>query len=117
MIKLKPFRSYNEYDVVNLFALKGITGDEGNFVKLSSSGYVSDDVWRNISLTSEANVVSQRRVLKPEVTLCTSGDDKGDVLGVLLDNVRDTNFLGVNLLWDPVRKKEMNAVVSGEAVR
>ena len=116
MIRLKPFRSYSEHDVINLFALHGTTGDEGNFAKVYSTGWVSTQDFRTINLTSEANVVSQRRVNRAEVTLCTSGDDKGDALGVLLKNVRTVDYLGRDLVYDDVRKTEMNAVVSGETL-
>lgn len=116
MIRLKPFRQVNEYDVINLFAPNSTTGDEGDFYKVRGSGYVSDDIQRTISLTSEAHVVSNRYVLKPEVTLATSGDDKGDVLGVAIKNVRATDYLGRDLLYDDTRKTEANAVLSGEAI-
>lgn len=116
MILLKPFRQVNEYDVVNLFGMNTNTGNEGDFVKVVSSGYVSDDIHRTINLTSEAHIVSQRRVLKPEVGYATSGNDKGDVLGVLLKNIRATDYLGRDLLYDDTRKTEANAVISGEAV-
>jgi hypothetical protein len=119
MINLKPFRQYSEHDVINLFSLNAGSGDEGTFVKLAGSGWVNngnDSMYRNINLTSEANIVSQRRVLRAEVALAGSGDDKGTVLGIALKNVRSVDYLGRSLVYDDVRKTEMNAVVSGEAL-
>ena len=115
MIRLKPFRADDEHDVINLFALSGTTGDEGNFVKIIGSGALLDDLWRDINLTTEANIVSQYRVLKPSIILAASGDNKGDVLGIIRKNVRTVDYLGRNLLYDDTRKTEMNAVLSGEA--
>ena len=115
MINVKPFREYDEHDVVNLFALNANSGNEGEFVSVNSSGFVNGDIYRDISLTSVSNIVSNRRVLKPEIKLATSGQDKGDVLGILLKNVRSVDYLGRDLVYDDTRKTEMNAVLSGEA--
>ena len=49
--------------------------------------------------------------------MATIGDDKRNILGVLLDNVRETDYLGRQLLYDETRAVEANAVVSGAAVR
>lgn len=118
MMKLKPLRQYSEADVINgFFALNSNTGDEGQLVSISSGWVNGTDNHRDIALTSQANVVSNRRVLKSEVKLATSGQDKGDVLGMLLVNVRSVDYLGRDLMYDDVRKVEANAVVSGEAVK
>lgn len=116
MIRLKPFRQVNEFDVINLFAMSGTTGNEGEFVKVIGSGAVFNALDRAINLTTQAHVVSQRRVLNAQVTYAASGDDKGDVLGILLKNIRTTDYLGRDLVYDDTRKTEANAVLSGEAV-
>jgi len=116
MIRLKPLRDYQQSDVINLFALNGSTGNEGEFVKVRGSGWVNGNDGRDISLSTDANVTSTYQVNRAEVQLCTSGDDKGDVMGILKKNIRATDYLGRNLIYDETRKAELNAVCSGETV-
>jgi hypothetical protein len=119
-MKLKPLQQVDEANVINgFFALNANTGDEGCFATILSSGWVNNynDMYRFVNLTSEANVVSQYRVLTSQVKLSASGDLKGaQVVGILLKNVRSVDYLGRDLRWDETRKTEMNAVLSGEAV-
>ena len=116
-MNLKPYRDYDEHDVINgLFALDATSANKGALVKIKSSGWVNGTDFRDVPLTTQANVYSARRVLCSEISLTSSGDNATNILGVLLRDVRDENFLGVNYLYDPIRKAEAEAVLSGEAV-
>jgi hypothetical protein len=116
-MNLKPYRIYGEEEVINgLFALNATSGDKGSFVTIQSTGWVNGVDFKDVALTSFPNVVSNWRVLKSEVGLAASGATRTSILGVMLRDVRDTNFLGVKYLWDATRKAEREVVLSGEAV-
>ena len=117
-MNLKPFRQYSENDVINLFAPNFTSGDKGSLVTVAD-GFVSSDEATNVAIEGMqvANyVVNYRRVVPAQVRLSTSGEGKGDVLGMMLYNVRSTNFLGVNLLFDRARREEGELAISGDAM-
>jgi len=118
-IALRPLQQVDEANVLNgFFALNLNSGDEGCFVTIQSSGWVNNanDMYRFINLTTEPNAVSQYRALTAQVGLSASGEVKGKVLGIMLKNVRQYDYLGRDLRYDDVRKTELNAVVSGESI-
>lgn len=114
---IKPFRDYDEHDVVNLFAFDG-TANKGTLVKVST-GWSNTDV--NGGITSVANphsatfdgTVSQYHVLTPRVTEAATGDAP---IGILLNDVRVTDDNGEFLIYKPARAAELSAVASGQAV-
>ena len=115
-MNLKPYRIIEPHNILNgLFALNAESGDKGSLVKILDSGWVNGQPQKAISLTSLANVVSNRYVLPSQIGLAGSGDTSATILGVLLNDVRATNFLGVSYLYDQVRKAEGEIVLSGEA--
>ena len=117
MMKLKPFRDYQEHDVINLFAFNAASGNRGALVSIvGPSGYISSQDLVTTSLTAEANVVSLRYSVASKVRYATSGEGKGEVLGMMLYDTREYDYLGRPLIYDPTRKSEAQAVVSGEAV-
>lgn len=115
---IKPFRSYDEHDVVNLFAFDGTT-NKGTLVKVST-GWSNTDA--NGGITPVANphaasyngTVSQYHVLTPRVTEAGTGD--AAPLGVVLNDVRLTDDNGEYLIYKPARAAELSAVASGQAV-
>lgn len=116
---IKPFRSYDEHDVVNLFAFDG-TANKGLLVKVkATAGWSNTDA--NGGITQVANphaatyagTVSQYHVLTPRVNEAGSTDN---ALGLLLNDVRLTDDNGEYLIYKPARAAELSAVASGQAV-
>jgi len=116
-MNLKPFRSIDEQEVVNLFKLDSGTGDKGSLVVIQGSGFKSDEnlQWANNAGTP-ANVTNPRWSVPAEVRLSNSGETKNTIFGVMLYDVRDTSYLDRPMQWDPTRKAERQCVASGEAV-
>lgn len=114
--KLGTFRDYSEHDVMNLFALSTSSGDKGDLVTIASSTGFNGADPEFVDLTDISNVVIQRPVNPARVRFAASGEGKAEILGMLLYDVRETNFLGVPLIYDPQRKDEAQCVCSGETV-
>ena len=118
MATLRPFRDYDEKDVINLFSLQtGATLPvlKGIMVKLHTTGWQSD---QELSLlgdvgTSVTNVTSQRYGVAANVDICGSGDTP---LGMLLHDVRSTDENGELLKFNPRKAAEIEAVIEGQAV-
>ena len=118
MATLRPFRDYDEKDVINLFSLQtGATLPvlKGTMVKLHTTGWQSD---QELSLlgdvgTSVTNVTSQRYGVAANVDLCGATDMP---LGMLLHDVRSTDENGELLKFNPRKAAEMEAVIEGQAV-
>ena len=114
---IKPFRDYDEHNVINLFAFDG-TANKGTLVKVST-GWSNTDA--NGGITAVANphaatyngTVSQYHVLTPRVTEAGTGDAP---IGILLNDVRVTDDNGEFLIYKPARAAELGAVASGQAV-
>lgn len=114
---IKPFRSVNEYDVVNLYTFSGtLPVNKGTIVKIVGSGWRSTDD-PNIMLggvgSSVGNTVSQRWGVLPKIAVANSGDIP---FGVLLYDVRETDENGEVLLYNPRKRDEMQCVTSGQPV-
>jgi hypothetical protein len=113
---IKPFRDYNEHDVINFFAYDGATANKGTFVELSTfapnnqngysavpAGALIDGTW------------SYRHAVNARVTATASGSSK--VLGMLLYDVKETDENGEALKFKPKYKRDaLNCVLSGESV-
>lgn len=113
-MKLKPFRDYSEHDVVNLFALTTASGDAGQAVKVAV-GWKNNDIHSFSNMNSQIpNVYMPRHSVNARVALTVSGDAKP--FGMLLYGIREKGYLDYPLIFDTVRKEEMQVVVSGEAV-
>jgi len=118
MATLRPFRDYDEKDVINLFSLQtGATLPvlKGILVKLHTTGWQSD---QELSLLGDAgtsvnNVTSQRYGVAANVDICGSGDTP---LGMLLHDVRSTDENGELLKFNPRKAAEIEAVIEGQAV-
>jgi len=115
---IKPFRNYDEHDVVNLFAFDGTT-NKGTLVKVST-GWSNTDANGGISGVANPHAatyngtVSNYYVLTPRVTEAGTGD--ASPLGLVLNDVRLTDDNGEYLIYKPSRAAELSAVASGQAV-
>tara|TARA_Y100000004_G_scaffold69257_1_gene77745 strand:- start:3133 stop:3690 length:558 start_codon:yes stop_codon:yes gene_type:complete len=115
---LKPFRDYDEHDVINLFKYSGaIPGLKGTFVDIVGNGWNADDQPNNmLGAAGKAydNTVSQRYGVAAAVNTASSGST--DPLGMLLYDVREEDENGEKLLYNPRKAAEMECVLSGQAV-
>lgn len=124
---LRPFRSYSEHEVINLFAFSGaaenssVIATKGVAVKLSAEGFTvgptSSSANQPTDLLGEVGATfpfseSPRFGVRPKVTLATSGD----VIGLTLMDVRELDENGEKLIFNPRKAAEMGVVVSGQAV-
>jgi len=117
---IKPFRGYGEHEVINMFAFDLETVNKGTFVKVLGAGWKNTDDSLNITSAtavgaSYSNVVSDRYSTTARVTTAGTGD-LGKVIGVLLNDVRETDENGEKLIYNPRKAAELSAVVSGQTV-
>jgi hypothetical protein len=130
---LKPFRNYDEYDVVNLFAVQadqdanGVIASAGTVVKVAGNGFqpvvaglggtgflgaVPVDLAGGAGSTY-VNTVSDRFALAAKVTAAASGSL---ALGITLMGTQEYDENGEKLLFHPRKAAEKGVVVSGQAV-
>jgi hypothetical protein len=121
---LRPFRDYNEKDVINLFSVSGapidttyqIIATKGSLVKVVGSGFVNDQdpetMIGNMGLFNVNNFVGQRYGVPSQVALADSGDSP---IGMLLFDVRELDENGEFLKYRPQKAAEMEVVLSGQA--
>ena len=132
---LKPFRSYDEHDVVNLFTLEdnsvNLAVDDAK-IKKGVLVAVAGDGWKNTdealdshgiggatSTTSPgksfANTVSLRYGTTAKVNPCPSGSSNAP-LGITLWDMAERDENGEKLLYHPRKAAEMQAVISGQTM-
>jgi len=116
MATLRPFRDYDEKDVINLFAWSGaVPTNRGTVVKIQR-GYLATDTSPTMIGAVGAsynNTVSQLWGAYAKVAAAGAGEA---ALGILLKDVRETDENGEALKFNPVKLGEMDAVLSGQAV-
>ncbi|SVE14721.1 uncharacterized protein METZ01_LOCUS467575, partial [marine metagenome] len=132
---LKPFRSYDEHDVVNLFALDDPSVDLNvDDVKIKKGVLVAveGDGWKNTEEAlsefglgtatsavapgkSFANTVSLRYGTTARVQPAASGDTAAP-LGLTLWDMAERDENGEKLLYHPRKAAEMQAVISGQTM-
>ena len=135
-ITLKPFRQYDEHDVINMFTYdvdatvtSGVQALAGTIVTTTSGGWKAGDDIHDLSATqpnaavngnSYGNTLSLRYNLLAEVTafqgLTDDGIDVVQPLGMLLHDVRTLDENGEDLRYNPRKADEMQVVVPGQAV-
>jgi len=115
MPTLNPFRSYDEKDVINLFAFDGtLPATKGTLVKVSTGWKSSDELEMLGSVgASFGNTVSQRYGVTAKVAVAGATDAP---LGMLLFDVKETDENGELLKFNPRKAAEMEAVLSGQSV-
>lgn len=115
MANLKPFRDYDEHDVVNLFAVNAVSLNKGTVVVADGNGV---DLKNNLSLdnlSQYGNTLSAQFNVPWTVSAATSGAAKGQIVGLLLKDVRSVDENGEQLLFRPRKAAEMDVIVSGQA--
>tara|TARA_Y100000593_G_scaffold95087_1_gene199434 strand:+ start:42181 stop:42804 length:624 start_codon:yes stop_codon:yes gene_type:complete len=130
---LRPFRDYDEKDVINLFAynetssniestpiLKGTLVELSSYTDGASVAHVGWDVSQDLEMFEGAganavsNTVSQRHGVKARVKAV---DTAGDMpLGMTLFDVREKDENGELLKFNPRKAAEMQAVLAGQVV-
>jgi hypothetical protein len=115
---LRPFRDYDEKDVINFAALSGtdLPANKGTLVKLSAGLKTDQDpleMLGNYGDFSVSNTVLQRYGVAPKVVPTSAGDNP---LGMMLFDVRETDENGELLKYRPRKAAEMEAVISGQSV-
>ena len=118
-IVLRPFRDYDEKDVINLFSLED-TGHslpivKGTLVALDGAdGWKADQELEMLGSVGASfnGVTSQRYGVQANVAVV---DDGNVALGMLLHDVRETDENGEQLKFNPRKAAEMEAVISGQA--
>ena len=132
---LRPFRDYNEHDVVNLFAFdgaqdaNGVIATAGTVVKVIGNGFQPVVASTNPGGTGFlgavpvdmaglvgagfANTVSNRYALTSKVGAASSGDA---ALGITLISTQELDENGEKLIFNPRKAAEKNVVVSGQGV-
>jgi len=120
MPNLKPFRDYNEHDVINLFACD-MEATKGTLVKPVTS-------WKDkngsdissegpISLSSDApgekytNTINNLFNIVGSVTPTVNSNDTPGPIGILLYDVREKDENGNKLIFNPRKMAEMNVVL------
>lgn len=118
---LRPFRDYDEHDVINLFRLDDASTlpvSRGTLVKLAdTTGWINSQE-TNVMLGgagdySISNVVAQRYGVASEVTIAGAEDQP---IGMTLYDVREVDENGERLIYNPRKAVEMECVLSGQAV-
>ena len=122
--RLRPFRDYDEHDVINLFAFGddavslGVTDVvyAGSVVKIKT-GWKNDDETQDMIGNVGAgydNTVSQRWGVTAEVEYCNGGAETP--LGITLFDVREYDENQEALKFNPRKQDELQAVLTGQAV-
>lgn len=119
---LRPFRDYDEKDVLNLYTFSGQANtstivNKGTLVKIVGDG------WRNDTEPTELigsygdfqvnNVQAQRYGTPAKVTYCGTGDNP---IGLTLFDVRELDENGIPLKYNPRKAAELEACISGQTV-
>lgn len=125
MPTLRPFRDYDEKDVINLYAYSGapvdtafqILATKGTLVKVVGDGFRVDnepiEMLGNMGAFSVNNFVAQRYGVVPKVTTSTPADSP---IGMLLFDVRELDENQLPLKYNPRKAAEMEVALSGQAV-
>lgn len=122
---LRPFRDYNEKDVINFYTLSGVPLPVGNgvLVAITGAGFVATgpDVVEMIGDYAQGpgqtsflnNVVAQRYGALPKITFAQSGVQP---LGLTLFDCTEFDENGEPLRYNPRKAAEIEAVISGQAM-
>jgi hypothetical protein len=115
MANLKPFRDYDEHDVINLFAVNAVSANKGTVVTADSVGVNLKDASSLDNLSSYGNTLSAQFNVPWTVSPAASGAAKGAIVGLLLKDVRKVDENGEQLIFNPRKAAEMDVIISGQA--
>ncbi len=116
MATIRPFRDYDEHEVINLFAFDGGLGNKGTFVTAVGNGF---DLSKEAAFGNDSFIdgtVSARFNVASKVTAAPSGTVPAKVLGMMLKDVRSVDENGYPLKFEPRKAAERDVIISGEAV-
>ena len=128
MLRLLPFRQYDEQDVVNLFALESDLaleastddgqGSNGVFVKVTNGNFDSEVVsYGTNSYLGKVDYPHVGADMYPSNPLTVSGVAAGDMpLGITLNQTAKADENGEKLLYNKVKCEELQAVLPGQTV-
>lgn len=128
-LRLYPFRQYSDVDVINMFASDTVdanpstngNGSAGVFVKVSAGNldldpiqYTAADITNTLGKTDYPFLGAVQYPAVPlQFTAATAGVP---VLGLTLNQTLATDENGERLLYNPVKRAELQAVLTGQAV-
>lgn len=116
MPTLKPFRDYDEHEVINLFGYSGsYPTNRGTFVKVAV-GWNNDLEIRTMGAfggASYPHTISDRYGVPAWVTACSSGDAS---IGVTLYDAKEVDENGELLKYNQSKADALRAVISGQAM-
>ena len=115
MANLKPFRDYDEHDVINLFAVNSESANKGTVVVAEDAGINFKNNLDLDSLSSYPNTLSAQFNVPWKVAPAASGAAKGSIVGLLLKDVRRYDENGEQLIFNPRKAAEMDVIISGQA--
>lgn len=129
-VNLRPFRDYDEKDVINLFALNVSSLDSshnlttwdlrvpsGTLVTMDTNGWRGTDELDMIGSAGDlelaGKVTSQRYGVAAKVSVSAAGDRP---LGMMLHHVAQYDENGEQLKFNPRKASELEAAIEGQAV-
>jgi len=128
-LRLYPYRQYSDVDVINMFASDTVdanpstngNGSAGVFVKVSAGNldldpiqYTATDITNPLGKTDYPFLGAVQYPAVPlQFTAATAGVP---VLGMTLNQTLATDENGERLLYNPVKRAELQAVLTGQAV-
>lgn len=125
-LRLYPFRQYSEFDVINLFASDTAdtspstngNGSAGVFVKVSAGNLDLDPItYAANSYLGKTDYPFMGAAQYPSVPLKFTAATAGEpVLGITLNQTLQQDENGEKLLYNPVKRQELQAVLTGQAV-
>jgi hypothetical protein len=115
MANLKPFRDYDEHDVINLFAVNAVSANKGTVVTANGNGVDLKNDLSLENLSSYGNTFSSQFNVPWTVSPAASGSAKGEIVGLLLKDVRKVDENGEQLVFNPRKAAEMDVIISGQA--
>lgn len=116
MANLKPFRDYDEHDVINLFAVNAESANKGTVVVADNNGVDFKIATSLDNLSFVGNTLSAQFNVPWTVSAAPAGAAKGEIVGLLLKDVRKFDENGEQLIFNPRKAAEMDVIVSGQAV-
>ena len=128
-LRLYPFRQYSDNDVINMFASDTVdatpstngNGSAGVFVKVSAGNldldpiqYTAADITDTLGKADYPFLgAAQYPAVPLQFTAATAGTP---VLGITLNQTLAADENGERLLYNPVKRAELQAVLTGQAV-
>ena len=129
-LRLKPFRQYSEHDVINLYSLDisgdltaGVSGDNdsGVFVTPTAGDLDKDpieygsDSYLGADFSAQG-IHSQYPTVPLKVTALTGDGSAGTPIGITLRQTLTHDENGEKVLYNPVKRDELQAILPGQAV-